>query len=260
MAAPRTQAIPVFLLVKSAFQVFWQQRDDALRLGLVPTLVCFGGFLFGQDALIVLAGHLQQNGMTPPPSGVPLALFGTIVIILLGMALAAGNWLRFMLLGPMGAVGVGLSIGRPHIAFLVSGLVMMFAGSIALSVISMPIMLLPDILAKIGFVVAFILLLLAGVRLSPFLVGQVIAQPMSLRQAWEASRGNGISVATALILVQVPMWIAASLLNQVLFAVGFAKVAPLAMNFMNSAFEIATAILQASVIAVAFRQMVGIRA
>ena len=36
---PRRQTIPVILLVKTAFQLLWQQRDDALRLGLVPTLL-----------------------------------------------------------------------------------------------------------------------------------------------------------------------------------------------------------------------------
>lgn len=259
MPLPRPQAIPVFLLVRSAFQILWQQRDDALRLGLVPTVICFGGFLYGQDALIQMASQWQSGAMTPPP-GAPLTVLATLLIVLVAMALAIGNWLRFMLLGPMGAIGLGLAIGRPHVAFLVSLLVLVFAGSIAFIVLSMPILLLPGLAAAVGLVVAFVLVLVATVRLSPFAVGQAIAQPMSLQEAWKASRGNGIPLATALILVQVPVWIAASLLNQLLFAIGFAAVAPLAMNFMNAVFEIAIAILQASVLAAAFRQLVGIRA
>jgi hypothetical protein len=259
MASPRPQSIPVFLLIKTAFQVLWLQRDDALRLGFIPTLICFAGILYGQDGLRVVAAQFQAGLANPLPPGVAFTVLSTLLIVLLGMALAAGNWLRFMLLGPMGAIGLGLAIGRPQVSFLVWCAVLAFAGSIVFTVVSMPIMLLPGLLAGIAFVVAVISLLVVAVRLSPFLVGQVIAQPMSLKQAWSASRGNGVPLASALILVQIPPWIAVSLLNQILFAVGFASVAPLAMLFITAVFEIATAILQASILAAAFRQMVGIR-
>jgi hypothetical protein len=260
MNAPRPQAIPVFLLVKSAFQVLWQQRDDALRLGFIPTLICFGGLLYGNDALIAVARQWQSGTIGPSAPGISLTMFAMMLVIFLGMVLVTGNWLRFMLLGPMGAVGIGLAIGRPHIMFLVACVVLEFAGSIALSVISMPLGALPGALGLVGFVVAFILVVVALVRLSPFVVGQVIAQPMSLQEAWRSSRGNGIPLTLALILVQVPIWIATSILNQVLFAVGFAVVAPLAMLFITSAFLTLIAILQATILAAAFRQMVGIRA
>lgn len=259
MPALRPQTIPVFLLVKAAFQILWQQRDDALRLGFIPTLIFFGGFLYGQDALVVVAKQWRSGEMEALPPGVPLAVLTTMLVALLAMALAMGNWLRFMLLGPMGAIGLGIAIGRPHVRFLVSCVVLVFAASIAFTVLSMPILLLPGLLGGIGSVVVLIGLMVVMVRLSPFLVGQVIAQPMSLQEAWNASRGNGIALATALILVQVPLWIAASLLNQILFAVGFAAVAPLAMLFITAVFEIAIAILQASILAAAFRQMVGVQ-
>lgn len=260
MNAPRPQSIPVFLLVKSAFQILWQQRDDALRLGFIPTLICFGALLYGQDALIATVQQWQSGSIGPSPPGVALSMFVMMLIVFLGMLLAVGNWLRFMLLGPMGAVGLGLAIGRPHVMFLIACVVLEFAGSIALSVISMPLGALQNALGAVGFIVAFILVVIALVRFSPFVVGQVIAQPMSLPEAWRSSRGNGISLTVALILVQVPIWVATSILNQVLFAVGFAVVAPLAMLFIVSAFLILIAILQATILAAAFRQMVGIRA
>jgi hypothetical protein len=260
MPAPRPQSIPVFLLVKSAFQVLWQQRDDALRLGFIPTIICFAAFLYGHDALIAVATQWQSGTIAPAPPGVSLTMFVTMLIIFLGMVFAIGNWLRFMLLGPMGAIGLGLAIGRPHIMFLVSCVVLEFAGSIALSVISMPLGALPGALGLVGFLVGFMLVIVALVRLSPFVVGQVIAQPMSLQEAWRSSRANGIPLTIALILVQVPIWIATSLLNKVLFAVGFAAVAPLAMLFITSAFVTLIAMLQATILAAAFRQMVGIRA
>ena len=260
MTAPRPQSIPVFLLVKSAFQVLWQQRDDALRLGFIPTIICFAGLLYGHDALIAVAKQWQSGTIAPSPPGVSLAMFVTMLIIFLGMVFAIGNWLRFMLLGPMGAIGLGLAIGRPHIMFLVACVLLEFAGSIALSVISMPLGSLPDALGLVGFLVAFMLVVVALVRLSPFVVGQVIAQPMSLQEAWRSSRGNGIPLTVALIVVQVPVWIATSLLNKVLFSVGFAAVAPLAMLFITAALVSLLALLQATVLATAFRQIVGIRA
>ncbi len=253
-------SVPVLLVVKSAYQILWQQRDDALRLGFLPTLICFGGFLYGRDALAMVLTQWQAGMTGPPPDGVALPVFATLLIILLAMALAIGNWLRFMLLGPMGAVGLGLAIGRPHVNFLVSSVLLVFGASIAFAVLSMPILLLPGMLAGIGVVAALIAVTVVTVRLSPFVIGQVIAQPMSLQEAWRATRGNGVALTTALILVQVPLWIAVSLLNQLLYVVGFAAVAPLAMLFITSVFEIAISILQASILAAAFRQMIGIRA
>ncbi len=85
------------------------------------------------------------------------------------------------------------------------------------TVLAMPMVLLPGVLASVGFVTVFIVALVVATRLLPFLVGQVIGQPMSLAEAWKSSRGNGIALTTALILVQVPLWILASVVNQILF-------------------------------------------
>ena len=261
MPALRPQpSIPVLLLVKSAYQILWQQRDDALRLGFVPTLICFGALLYGRGPLTVVLQHWRAGMTSPPPDGVALPVFATLMIVLLAIALAIGNWLRFMLLGPMGAVGLGLAIGRPHVSFLISTVLLVFGASIAFAVLSMPALLLPGVMGHIGIIVVLIAVTVVTVRLSPFVIGQVIAQPMSLQEAWRASRGNGVPLTTALIVVQLPIWIAVSLLNQILYLVGFAAVAPLAMLFITSLFEIAISILQASILAAAFRQMVGIRA
>jgi hypothetical protein len=123
----------------------------------------------------------------------------------------------------------------------------------------MPLVLLPATLANIGSVIVFIVIMVALARLMPFPVGQAIGQPISLQQAWQASRGNGIALLTALILVQMPLWILYILLNDLLVAVGFAAVAPLAMLFIASVFQSAAAILHAIVLATVFRQLVGIR-
>jgi hypothetical protein len=123
----------------------------------------------------------------------------------------------------------------------------------------MPLRLLPPVLGNIGFVVALIVALIGLACLLPFAVAQAIGQPISLQQSWNASRGNGVSLATSLILVQLPLWIVGVLFSDFLSAVGFASVAPLAMLFIGSVFQSAAAILHATVLATAFRQIVGIR-
>lgn len=259
MSVPRQRSLPVFMLVKTAFQLLWRQRDDALRLGFIPTLIYFGGMIYGADAVTAFTAQLQAGTMEQPAAGVSLTILMTLLILALAAALAVANWLRFVLLGPMSAVGLGLDIGRPQIGFVVWSFVLLFAASIALTVLYMPIMLLPAFLASIGAVVASIVIYVVATRLSPFLVGQAIAQPMSVQRAWNASRGNGVALATALIMVQVPLWIGITVVNQLLHAIGFAQVAPIAMFFIASVFQIADALLVAIVLATAFRHMVGVK-
>jgi hypothetical protein len=259
MSLPRPRSLPVFLLVKTAYQLLWRQRDDALRLGFVPTLIYFGGMVYGEDALTAFFAQIQPGMVGQAPPGVSLDILVTVLIAALAVALAVANWLRFMLLGPMSAVGLGLDIGRPHIAFLVWSFILLFAAGIIFSVISMPILLLPGLLASIGFVVVSIAVYVLLTRLSPFLVGQAIAQPMSIQRAWNVSRGNGMALATALIIVQAPLWIGLRLLSELLLAVGFASLAQNAMFFIGSVFQVASAILLSIVLATAFRHMVGIK-
>jgi hypothetical protein len=259
MAPPRPQTIPVFLLVRTAYQLLWQQRDDALRLGFVPTLICFGGLLYSEDLVLAMSEQMQAGMEEQMLAAHAFPLIVTGLVSLLAVLLLLANWLRFTLLGPMAAVGLGLGIGRPHVAFALAMAVLGFAAGIAISVICMPLVLLPATLANIGSVIVFIVIMVALARLMPFPVGQAIGQPISLQQAWQASRGNGIALLTALILVQMPLWILYILLNDLLVAVGFASVAPLAMLFIASVFQSAAAILHAIVLATVFRQLVGIR-
>lgn len=261
MDAPRSQTIPVLLVIRSAYQLLWQRKDDALRLGFVPTLLCFGG-LFYSDDIVRAASQQASAGMTPEEAlaGYAGMLIVSSVVVLLATMLLMANWMRFMLLGPMGAVGIGLNIGRPHLAFAITVVVMAFAAGIALLVLSMPLLLLPEAFKSIGVIVGFIVLFIVFARLLPFAVGQAIEQPVSLQESWRAARGNGIALAVSLVLVQVPLWLAALATNFILNAVGFAEAAPLAMIFIGAVFQGVSAILQASVLATAFRQLIGIRA
>jgi hypothetical protein len=256
---PRRQTIPVFLQVKTALQILWQQRDDALRLGLVPTLLGFGGFLYGREALIVMLNLMRTGIPVEPPPGVAGPLLVMSLASMLATCLLVVNWLRFLLLGPMGAVGVGLSIGAAHVRFFFTAIGFLLGTLVLLVVLTRPLALLPPALATIGVlvVVATVLILLA--RLAPFLIGKAIGQSMSLKQSWNVSRGNGASLAVSLILVQVPFMIGFTLLEMLLSVVGFVDMAPIGTAFIISVGQIAVLICQASVLANAYRHMVGVR-
>jgi hypothetical protein len=135
-----------------------------------------------------------------------------------------------------------------------------FAAGIAVTVLSMPLLLLSEVLKNLGVIVAFIVVLIGLARLMPFCVAQAIGQPISLQGAWRASRGNGMALAASLVLVQVPLLLALTVISVVLNAVGFATVAPVAMLFIVAVFQSASAILQAIVLATTYRQLVGISA
>lgn len=261
MTVPRPQTIPVFLVIRSAYQLLWQRKDDALRLGFLPTLVCFGGLLYSND-VVQSASRQASAGATPEEAlaGYAGMLILSGVVVLLATMLLMANWMRFMLLGPMGAVGIGLNIGRPHLAFAITVIVMAFAAGIVLTVASMPLLLLPEAFKSIGVIVGFIAVFIGFARLLPFAVGQAIGQPVSLQESWRATRGNGIALAVSLVLVQVPLWLGAIAISFILRAIGFADAAPLAMIFIAAALQSMCSILQAFVLATAFRQLIGIRA
>jgi hypothetical protein len=257
---PRRQTIPVILQVKTALQILWQQRDDALRLGLIPTLLMFGGVLYAREALEIMR-MLSRNGI---PTEIPPGVAGPMLVMsfawLISGCLMMVNWLRFLLLGPMGAVGVGLAIGVAHLRFLLAAIGMAVAIVVVMAILMQPVLLLvPGTLAGIGSMLIAVIMLVVIARFLPFLVGRAIGQSMSLAQSWRVSRGNGASLAASLILVQLPILFAFALLDFLLKMVGFVAVAPVAMVFLFCVAQILVSICQASVLANAYRHMVGVR-
>lgn len=256
---PRRQTIPVILLVKTAFQLLWQQRDDALRLGLVPALLLFGGTLYASDAIITLFSIAQTGVPTDLPPGVagPFMIFGLASLV--AVCLLTVNWLRFLLLGPMGAVGIGLSIGSAHLRFALAAIAFMVALSVALIILGLPLAFLPRGMAMLGNMVIFAVVAVLAARFLPFLIGRAIGQSMTLAQSWNVSRGNGVPLAVSLILVQVPFWIAITALDLVLSVTGFMVMAPTGTMFIFAMVQVAVWLCFAGVMATAYRHMVGVR-
>lgn len=256
---PRRQSIPVLLLIKTAFQLLWQQRDDALRLGLLPTLMVFGAFLYGEQALFYFFASAQGGVLDQLSPDVVTRILVLSVIVFLAICLLTANWLRFLLLGPMGAVGLGLIIGRPHVAFLISAIALGFASMAVLMVLSLPLGFMPRPLAILGNLAVFALVMVLAFRFVPFLVSQAIGQPLTLAQSWSVSRHNGLALAMSVILIQVPFVIGLTLLQQVLDVTGFSGLAPTGTLFIVSVVQIAAWICQAGVLATAYRHLVGVR-
>ena len=272
MNAPRRQSIPVFLLVRTTFQLIGQQKDDVLRLGLVPVLLCFAGFLVGQDdlrafvdAMNAVAAGASAGGAVPAspyamlPAGALGGMLTMMVILLAAYGLITVNWLRFVLLGPMAAVGLGLTIGSPHWRYLVSFVGLVLAGSLIVMVASMPASLLPGFLGQIVVIAIFIGVLLAGARLIPYLVSIAVGQPMRLQESWAIARGNALSLVLALAMAWIPFMVGAFAVNGILAIVGFAQTAPVATLFITALFQVAGWIGQAGVLATAYRHIVGIK-
>ncbi len=256
---PRRQTIPAILLVKTAFQLLWQQRDDALRLGLVPVLLLFGGTLYATDAIITLYSVAQSGVLTELPPGVsgPLLIFALAGLV--AVCLLMVNWLRFLLLGPMGAVGIGLSIGSAHVRFLLAAIAFMAGLFVALIILGLPLAFLPRGLAMLGNMVAFAIVAVLAARFLPFLIGRAIGQSMTLAQSWSVSRGNAVPLAVSLILVQIPFWIAIMALELVLSVTGFMMMAPTGTMFIFAMVQVAVWLCLAGVMATAYRHMVGVR-
>lgn len=256
---PRRQTIPVILLVKTALQLLWQQRDDALRLGLVPTLLLFGGFFYAGDALVLLLGAMDGGIPAELPPGVAGPIMILALIIVVAICLLTVNWLRFLLLGPMGAVGLGVTVGIAHVRFLFAAIAFMIAMFVATLVLSLPLAFLPGTLAIVGNLVVVAVVSVLAARLLPFLIGRAIGQSMTPVQSWNVSRGNGVALAVSLVLVQVPFIIGLSLLEWVLGVIGFTAMAPIGTMFILAVIQVAIWLCFAGVMATAYRHMVGVR-
>lgn len=255
---PRRQSIPVMLLVKTAFQILWQQRDDALRLGLLPTLLLFAGIYIGGNTFFAVVQEVESGAPTEMASGSGPTLLLMSAIVIAALSLLMVNWLRFLLLGPMGAVGIGLPIRVAHFRFLISAIVFVIGLTAAVMAISVPLILL-RVPGSIANLLAMLLSLLLAVRFVPFMVGQAIDQPMTPGQSWAVSRGNALALAISLILVQVPFVIGLAVLEQILALVGFIAVAPVGTMFIVAVAQVAVWICLATVFAAAYRHLVGVR-
>lgn len=252
------QSVPPLALVLGALRLLWAQRDDALRLGIVPTLILFAGFNFTAREV---ATHLEALG-----TGAPATMSGDVIMkfamftLIFGVAatVLVTNWLRFVLLGPMSAVGMGLTIGKPHAGFFISMAGLILGSSFVLFLLTMPVAILPPPLSGLAFIGLMIAIAVVLARLVMGPVSIAIGQNIGFAESWRATQGNGIRIAFAIVLAQIPFVLAIRLLIAILDSFGFPEAAPLATIFIAAVFQAAVLMTQAGVLAAAYRQLIGI--
>jgi hypothetical protein len=234
-------------------------RDDAIRLGAVPAALHIGAMLYGQPALSALLKAAEQGSADALP-----AAFGTLLLMaavaIFSLALLAVNWLRFLLLGPQAAPGLGLGIGRPHVQFLLGVFALGFATIIGLTVISFPIGLIAGRVSELATAIAALGVGLVFFRVFLALIAIAIGQPIGLKQAWEASRGQGPTLLIAVLLAEVPFFLLTLVIGFIAGVTGLTAIAPYTLLLISSLIQVAATMAQCGVLAAAYRRLIGVRA
>jgi hypothetical protein len=249
----------IIQLVTTSLQSLSLCRDDALRLAALPALVYLGAMIFGQSAAFALMKAIEEGATEMDPAlGGRLLMTGIVAVLSLGWL--AVNWFRFLLLGRQAAPGLGLKLGRPHLLFLLSALAIAFAALLCLSLLSLPIQLLLRGAAQIGIWAAALAISVVVIRVGLALVAVAIGQPIGLRRAWDASRGQGIVLLVAFLLVEIPFVILVTVIGLIAGVTGLAAAAPYTLLLIGCIIQIVATMAQCGVIAAAYRRLIGVRA
>lgn len=249
----------IIQLVTTSYQSLSLCRDDALRLAVLPALVYFAAMVYGQSAAFALMKAIEDGSTDiDPVVGGRLLLTGIVAV--LSLAWLTVNWLRFLLLGQQAAPGLGLKLGRPHLLFLLSALALAFAALLCLSLVSLPIQLVLRGAAQIGVWAAALAISVVVIRFGLALVAVAINQPVGLRRAWEASRGQGIVLLVAFLLAEIPFVLMVTVIGLIAGATGLAGAAPYTLLLIGCLIQIAATMAQCGVLAAAYRRLIGVRA
>jgi hypothetical protein len=246
-------------LVQTSLRSLSLCRDDALRLGIVPLVIYFLGMIYGRGAVAQLFDSFEQ-GRSEIDAAAAGPLFITGLIVVAGLSLLAVNWLRFLLLGPNAAEGLGLALRRAHLVFFGGAIGLGFCASLALSLISIPIAILLGSAAQFGVWAAVLVIGMVAVRLVLVLVGVAIGQPIGPRRAWEASQGQGWALLFACLVVEAPFVLIMLVLGLIAGVTGLSAAAPYAMLFIGCVAQIAATLAQCGVLAAAYRRLIGVQA
>ena len=144
--------------------------------------------------------------------------------------------------------------------FLLSTLALAFLALLCLSLLSLPIQLVLRGFSQVGILVAALAVGLGAIRLSLALVAIAIQQPVGLRRAWEASRGQSISLLVAFMLADTPFLLLIFAIGIIAGGTGLAAMAPDTLLLISCIVQIAATMAQCGVLAAAYRQLIGVRA
>jgi hypothetical protein len=98
------------------------------------------------------------------------------------------------------------------------------------------------------------------IRVGLALVAVAIGQPIGLRRAWDASRGQGIVLLVAFLLVEIPFVILVTVIGLIAGVTGLAAAAPYTLLLIGCIIQIVATMAQCGIIAAAYRRLIGVRA
>lgn len=237
MKQPRSTDLQPWPLAMAAFRRVWEQRDDWLRLAVLPVAAAFGLNIWFQPYAEIFFGAMQPG---QEPNFVQLAsvqgpLFMFWAVNWLIIAIFSGNWMRALALGGSSVAGIGLNIGRQHVRMwlhlMLFQIVTMLAFFIGLFIV---LLILPVAAVVFAASILFaIWMVVAVVRLIPLWMGIAIDAPMKLREAWQRTAGHGIKLAVAFVIVSLVLFFLQSMFLSLSFSLGVMEAAPLALSFIS---------------------------
>lgn len=239
-------------LLQIALTRCWAQRDELLRLGVVPLAL-----LLAVLVPLTRTADAVRDAMTPNGLGDPdLMIQGLMLAVGYGFVVAvfSVNWLRQLTLGTKAAPGLGLALGMRHLRFFCAVL------AIAMAAI-LPMMLLYPIFIIVlqgeaamlaAVVMAFLVWAALIARLSPSWIGIAIDAPIRLSLAWRRTAGQGFKLVVAMLAVEVAAMVGQQIIATVFSITGLAGLAPMTYLLTTAVIDLIAIAVELAVLVTAF--------
>ena len=239
-------------LLQIALTRCWAQRDELLRLGVVPLALLLLILVPLQSTAEAVAERATVDSSGDQDLAIRMLLlalgYGVVV------ALFSVNWLRQLTLGAKAVPGLGVALNRRHVRFFCAALAMVMAASLPVIVLYPVFMTVLQGDAAI-FAAAIMVFLAAAAliaRLSPSLIGIAIDAPMRLSLAWKRTAGQGFKLVVAMLAVEVTALIAQRIVVTVFSITGLADLAPMTYLLVTAVIDLITIAVELAVLVTAF--------
>lgn len=261
MITSRQPDLQPFALAVAAYRRTWAERDELLRLGVLPFIPLYLLFRALEKVQTGMYAEMQKGAGADPSALIDaitrMTLIGLGLVLIIGFF--SVNWIRQMTMGRAAAPGLGLNLGRRHFHFAAVMLALVVVAFAASLIISMAFSLLGltqlALLVSMLVMVAGYLMLLT--RLSPSWIGIALDAPMPFKTAWRRTAGQGGRLVGALMLTALPAFAAQSLLGMLFVSFGLLEAAPLAFSVLSSFISLAYMAVQLNLFVLAYPRFVS---
>jgi hypothetical protein len=239
-------------LLQIALTRCWAQRDDLLRLGVVPMVALFATFVPLPQAAEAIRNSMTPNGIED--TGLLLQVLMLAVGSAFVVAVFSVNWLRQLTLGAKAAPGLGLNLAMRHVRFFCAVLAIAMAAAMPVIVIYAVFMVVLQGEAAMvaGGVMAFLVWAALMARLSPSWIGIAIDAPIRLSLAWRRTAGQGFKLVVAMLAVEVAAMVGKHIIATVFMITGLAGLAPMTYLLVTAILDLVSVAVQLAVLVTAF--------